>query len=94
MNNFVGSVGEFAINGRETFESYQERVELLFAANRIKDEDQKKALFLTVCGATLYGLIRNLVAPSKPVEKSLKEITDLVSGHPNQRILRAVSFSK
>ena len=81
MSNLLGSVGEFAVGGKESFESYLERVELFFTANGVVDDVKKKAIFLTVCGSELYQLIRNLVTPSKPVDKTLKEITDAVSSH-------------
>ena len=36
---------------------------------------------LSVCGAPTYQLIRNLVAPQKPTEKSFTEIVKLMSDH-------------
>ena len=36
---------------------------------------------MSVCGATTYQLIRNLVAPAKPVDKSFRELVTLVKDH-------------
>ena len=49
-------------------------------ANDIATE--KKAILLSTCGAETYQLIRSLVAPQKPTEKSLSDINiQLVTDH-------------
>ena len=45
------------------------------------DDERKKALFLTICGAKTYQLVRNLVAPAKPDDRSLEQITDALNEH-------------
>ena len=42
---------------------------------------KKKAILLNGVGAKTYNLIRNLVAPNKPSDKTFKEIVDLVQKH-------------
>lgn len=75
-----GSVGEFD-SSKETWPSYTERLEQYFIANDVTDEGKKKAVFLSNCGATTYQLIRDLVAPGKPTDKSLSDLFALVLNH-------------
>ncbi len=41
------------------------------------------AVLLSVCGAPTYKLIRNLVVPAKPADKTYKELVELVQKHHN-----------
>ncbi|KAL5497071.1 hypothetical protein EMCRGX_G013467 [Ephydatia muelleri] len=65
--------------------TYIERLEQYFAANEIADNGKKRAILLSAWGAATYRLIRTLVSPSKPGEKSFTEIVKLVSGHHNPK---------
>ena len=85
MAAFVGSVKEFVVGEKESFEAYEERIEFFMKANKVTDAEQKQALFFTVCGEELYQLIRSLVAPSKTYEKTYKEVLDLVKEHLNPK---------
>ena len=75
-----GSVGEFA-PGKETWLSYAERLEQYFLANDVQAQEKKRAILLSVCGASTYQLIRNLVSPQKPSEKTFDELVKLVQEH-------------
>ena len=46
---------------------------------------KKKSIFLTVCGSKCYGLIRNLLSPTKPDEKTFEELSKLVQDHLNPK---------
>ena len=46
-------------------------MELFFQANAVAD-GRKVAVFLSLIGPKTYGLLRNLVAPEKPAEKTLE----------------------
>ena len=51
-----------------------ERMDHFIAANGINDADKKKSMFLAgICLAT-YSLLRNLISPSKPGEKSYSDL--------------------
>ena len=39
---------------------------------------KKRAILLSICGASTYQLIRNLVAPAKPTSKSFDDLVKLV----------------
>ena len=65
-----GKLYEFNSN-RETVDAYLEQ--LFFEANEIPREKQV-AVFLSSVGATAYALLRDLLAPTKPKDKSLDDL--------------------
>ena len=43
------------------------------------DEDKQRAVLLSVCGAQTYSLVvRSLLAPAKPNDKTFKEICEIL----------------
>ena len=64
----------------EKISSYLERVDLYFTANQIADE-RKVAVFLSVIGAKTYSLLRDLVSPASPKDKSLEHLADVLKKH-------------
>ena len=70
-----GSLGEFNPT-REDWTSYAERLELYFTAIDITERKQH-AIILSVCGAETDRLIRDLVAPTKPTEKKMLNLSKL-----------------
>ena len=62
------------------FSSYLERVEQFFIANEIKNE-RKKATFLSLIGSQTYSLLKNLVSPSIPKDKSYAELAAALKKH-------------
>ncbi len=75
-----GTLGEFNPT-REDWTSYAKRLELYFTANDIVTEKKQQAILLSVCGAETYKLIRDLVAPTKPTEKTFAELVKIVMNH-------------
>ena len=55
----------------EKISSYLERVDLYFTANEMAD-GSKVAVFLNIIGAKMYSLLRDLVSPASPKDKSLE----------------------
>ena len=84
-----GTIGEFD-PGKEDWASYTERLQLYFMADDVDDANKQRAILLSVCGPKTYQLIRNLIAPAKPTDKSLEEITRPRAPPPRSRLL---SFS-
>lgn len=76
----LGSLGPFDRN-LEEWPAYCERVILYLDANKIEEDVQRRAVFLSACGSATYQLIRSLVSPSRPTEKSLDELFALVKEH-------------
>ena len=58
--------------------SYSKRLHEYFTAKDIKSAEKKKAILLGVVGAETYQLIRSLVAPEKPKEKTFEHFVKLV----------------
>ena len=64
----------------ETWSAYQERLDMYFEASDVKAE-KRKAVLLSSCGKEAYKLIRGLVAPQKPSEKTFEELCALFAKH-------------
>jgi len=58
----------------EFFSTYVVRVELIFSANAVNDY-KKVAVLLTIIGTKTYSLLRNLVAPLRPQDKSFDDLS-------------------
>ena len=79
MAGLIGKIGEFD-SATEDWTSYLERLNHYFAANGI-EEEKKKDTFLCCIGRETFGLLRALVAPQKPGEKTIKELTEALTAH-------------
>ena len=75
-----GIIGEYC-STREDWLAYTERMQQYFAANDVKRADKQRAILLSSVGASTYQLIKSLLAPSKPAEKSFDELVQLVQDH-------------
>ena len=75
-----GSFGEFQ-NAQETWQAYVERLEQYCIADNIVTPAKKRASLLSAEGGLTYQLIRNLLAPTKPTDRSFKEIMEEVRKH-------------
>ena len=56
----------------------------LFEANDITGEDKaakRRATFLSVIGPTPYKLLRSLIAPTKPTDKTFEELVAVLTEH-------------
>ena len=57
-------------------------LENYFIANRITaDEEHAQAILPSICGPDTYQLIRSLVAPRKPTEKTYAQLVQHVKEH-------------
>ena len=79
MTTLYGKLAEFRPE-EEEFSAYCERVELFFAVNDVPGEKQVP-LFLNCIGATTYSLLRNLVAPDNPKDKTLATLMSKLKAH-------------
>ena len=77
---YIGHIGAFNSES-EDWVSYTERLEHYFVANGIDDADKRRATLLSVCGPTTYQLIRDLLSPAKPSDKTFEELVALVKEH-------------
>ena len=75
----IGQLAEFQTDN-ERITDYLERVQLFFQANGI-DEEKQVPVLLTDIGGKTYALLRNLLAPQKPSEKSFEELSAILREH-------------
>ena len=87
-----GLIREFEA-GREDWTSYTERLQQYFAANDVDSAEKQRAIFLSACGAHTYQLLKNLLAPEKPTEKSFGELVELMKNHLQSRPLIVERFT-
>lgn len=78
-----GRIEEFSDRG--DWIEYTKRLDHHFEANEINNADKKRAILLSACGQRTYKLIRNLCAPTKPKDKTFKDIVDLVKTHQHPK---------
>ena len=74
-----GSIGAFDPD-MEEWRSYIEHFKQYCTSNDIAD-GKKRAVLLSCCGPKTFSLIRGLVAPEKPGEKTYEALTELVGKH-------------
>lgn len=60
--------------------TYIERVEQLFLCNEV-EESKKVCLFLTLIGGEAYSILKDLVAPALPKDKSYEELKEVLKSH-------------
>ena len=70
-----GTIGELN-SDCEDWTAYTERLTQYFVDD-VTVAEMKRAILLSACGASTYQLIRNLVSPGKPTNKSFNEIVKL-----------------
>ena len=75
----LGALHEFRPE-EERFTVYLERVTIFFAVNDIPAE-KKVPLLLNAIGGKTYGVLRNLMAPDNPINKTFEEITGKLTEH-------------
>ena len=74
-----------------------EQLENFFGANGIEDSSKKTAILLIVMGPSSYKLLRSLIVPAKPNEKSFKELVEVLQKHhnlqPSRRVCNGTVFT-
>ncbi|KAL6455440.1 hypothetical protein MHYP_G00004880 [Metynnis hypsauchen] len=79
MAGYIGHIGPFDENV-EQWSSYTERFEYFVEANGIETV-KTVSTFLSVMGAKTFTLLRSLVQPAKPGEKSYADIVSTLGSH-------------
>ena len=78
----LGKIDEFDRH-KEEWPQYVERLGFFFIANSITTAEKKRAIFLSVVGAATYKVLRNLISPELPSEKSYDELVSVLEQHYN-----------
>ena len=61
---------------------YTEGLDQSFLANEITDKGKKQVVLVSSFGVKTYKLIRNLVSPGKPSDKTFAELVNIVKKIP------------
>lgn len=80
MVTSIGSVGEFEPN-QEDWMQYAEWLGYYLTVNGIDKVGRKRAILLMKIGAKTYMLLRTLVSPKKPGDKSYDELVAALQWH-------------
>nr|XP_054599801.1 uncharacterized protein LOC129164288 [Nothobranchius furzeri] len=80
MAAVIGSVSPFD-GDLQSWEEYSEMLDFFFEANEITDTDKKKAVLLSGVGPATYSLLRNLLSPEAPKDKTYVQLTQTLRLH-------------
>ena len=83
--NSIGKLSEFDPTCNSV-SAYVERANLFFEANEIAAA-KRVAVFLSAIGGGTYSLLRNLLAPTLPKDKTLDEIVNVLTKHYEPKTL-------
>ena len=83
MTATIGHINEFAPEV-EPVTAYLEQFQMFVSANAIEDSKVVPTL-LTVVGSKPYSLLRGLVSPELPKDKTNDELVDLLKKHFDQK---------
>ena len=88
----LGKIDEYCA-ATEDWPQYVERLEFFLIANKVTEADMKRATLLSVIGPRTFKLLRNLLTPDKPGDKSyadlVKVLTDHFSPKPSEIVQRS-----
>ena len=76
----LGRIEEFD-GSKDEWPLYVERLEHIFTANGIDGEEKRRAMLLSVVGASTYKVLRNIVSPNKPGDKTYSALVTALSQH-------------
>ena len=80
--SLLGTLEKFELQTDNWLE-YVERIEQYFIANAIDSADKKRGILLTVIGSETYSLLRSLISPAKPADKTFTQLVDVLKSHLN-----------
>ena len=66
---------------KEECSQYMERLDHFFEVNKVANVDKKRAILLAVITPRTYKLLRNLLAPGKPKDKTYTELVGILKEH-------------
>ena len=89
----LGKMGEYCPSSEE-WPQYIERLEFFLIANKVTDNALKRATFLSMMGLQTFKLLRNLITPAKPGDKTYAELVEVLTDHFSPKQLEIVQRSK
>ena len=88
-----GSLPKF-YPSKETWTLYAECLDLYLQVNDIVDPTKKHSILLTACGPDAYKMVRSLLQPHKPIDKSYEELGKILQAHYHPPPLQFLSCFK
>ncbi len=82
--HIIGHVGQFDLS-KDSWNKYVEILGHFLLLNKITDEAEKRSVLLTSCGPVTYHVVRGLVQPASPNDKTFDELCTLVQNHFSPR---------
>ena len=79
-----GNIGEFD-QALENWETYIERMEQYFVANKVTSDAKKKVILLGTCDPSTYSTIRSLAVPNKPTDLDYSALLESTKKHYNPK---------
>ena len=98
MAGLLGKIDEFN-SDLEEWPQYVERLSPFFEANRImgaNNATKRRSTFLSVKGPGPHKLLRSLLTPDKPSDKTFEELTALLAKHyspPPSKVIQRYRFN-
>ena len=90
----LGKMGEYCPSSEE-WPQYMERLEFFLIANKVTDDALKRATLLSVIGPRTFKLLRNLITPAKPGDKTYNtELVEVLTDHFSPKQSEIVQRSK
>ena len=74
-------IEEFDMAKGKHWIQYIKRMENYFQANKITEGDTKRAVLISTMGEKVYKLMRSLISPAKPNDKSFGQLVEAMRGH-------------
>ena len=91
MAMMFGKLEEFDMATGKDWTQYIERMEYYFQANKITEGDTKRAILISAMGEKAYKLMRSLISPAEPNDKSFGQLVKAMRGHFVRRPQRLYS---
>ena len=96
MATSFGKLEEFNPTSGDDWIQYVERMEFYFLSNGVTETDKQRAILLSSIVARAYKILRNLISPSTPMEKSFKQLVEVMKKHfcpPPSEIVQRFKFN-
>ena len=89
----LGKIGEYCVSSEE-WPQYIERLEFFLITNKVTDNELKRATLLSVIGPQTFKLLRNLITPDKPGDKTYDKLVKALTDHFSPKQSEIVQWSK
>ena len=96
MAAMFGKLEKFDMATGKDWIQYIKRIEYYFQASKITEGDTKRAVLISAMGEKAYKLMRSLISPVKPNDKSFGQLVEAMRGHlcpPPSEVVQRYKFN-